>query len=262
MWRDRLEQERALAQGRSRLTLTGYCACCERQAAFEVDCDFSVSGGPNWRETLRCPRCKLNNRMRAAFELIRATLETSTHERTIYLTERFSPFYRAVRARYPNVTGSEFTPERRRLRFLNALQRVRKEDVTQLSFSNAALDLVCTADVLEHVPDYTRALAEFFRCLRPGGTLLLTVPFLITAEHTVQRARMRDDGTVEHLEPPEYHRASYKDPGVLCFYHFGWDLLDRLREAGFAQAEVAIYWSPERGHLGGLQSIIQARKSR
>ena len=51
-------------------------------------------------------------------------------------------------------------------------------------------------------------------------------------------------GTISHLLPPEYHA----DP--LCFYHFGWDLLDALRSLGFRDTLALIYWTGELGYLG------------
>ena len=56
-------------------------------------------------------------------------------------------------------------------------QGVRHEDVPRLSFADGSLGLIGTFDVLEHVPAYTEAMSEFFRCLRPGGMLVATVPF-------------------------------------------------------------------------------------
>ena len=49
-------------------------------------------------------------------------------------------------------------------------------DATRLPFPDASLDAVIAAEILEHVPDDTAALAEIARVLRPGGTLAVTVP--------------------------------------------------------------------------------------
>jgi SAM-dependent methyltransferase len=38
-------------------------------------------------------------------------------------------------------------------------------------------DLLLCTEALEHIPDPRRFLLEAFRCLRPGGRLLVTVPF-------------------------------------------------------------------------------------
>jgi SAM-dependent methyltransferase len=42
---------------------------------------------------------------------------------------------------------------------------------------DASADLVLSTETLEHVPDPSVFLDEAFRCLRPGGHILLTVPF-------------------------------------------------------------------------------------
>ena len=42
---------------------------------------------------------------------------------------------------------------------------------------NASVDVILCTETLEHVPDPSVFLAEAARCLRPGGWLLLTVPF-------------------------------------------------------------------------------------
>lgn len=51
-------------------------------------------------------------------------------------------------------------------------------DLIALPFRDAAFDAVKATEVLEHVPDTARALAECRRVLRPGGHLVVTVPFL------------------------------------------------------------------------------------
>lgn len=45
-----------------------------------------------------------------------------------------------------------------------------------LPFAGGAFDLVCCFQVLEHLPDPARLLAEARRVLAPGGRLLLTTP--------------------------------------------------------------------------------------
>jgi len=49
-------------------------------------------------------------------------------------------------------------------------------DGQSLPVADASLDLVTAFDVLEHLDDDVRALAEFNRILRPEGLLLVTVP--------------------------------------------------------------------------------------
>ena len=48
--------------------------------------------------------------------------------------------------------------------------------ITSLPFADAAFDLVCALDIVEHVEDDVRALDELSRVARPGAALLLSVP--------------------------------------------------------------------------------------
>jgi ubiquinone/menaquinone biosynthesis C-methylase UbiE len=49
-------------------------------------------------------------------------------------------------------------------------------DATRLEFDEGVFDAVTMFDVLEHVPDDERAVAEALRVLKPGGYLLVSTP--------------------------------------------------------------------------------------
>jgi len=49
-------------------------------------------------------------------------------------------------------------------------------DATSIPFGDSVFDAVFIFDVLEHVDEESKALAEIRRVLRPGGKLLVTVP--------------------------------------------------------------------------------------
>jgi len=51
-------------------------------------------------------------------------------------------------------------------------------DALRLPFADHAFDRVIAAEVLEHIPDDSTAMAELARVLRPGGTMAVTVPRL------------------------------------------------------------------------------------
>ncbi len=49
-------------------------------------------------------------------------------------------------------------------------------DIACLPFGDASFDLVICAEVLEHLADEKTAAAEIIRVLKPGGTLVVSVP--------------------------------------------------------------------------------------
>jgi SAM-dependent methyltransferase len=50
-------------------------------------------------------------------------------------------------------------------------------DITAIPGADASFDAILCSEVLEHVPEPTRALDEFARLLKRGGKLILTAPF-------------------------------------------------------------------------------------
>lgn len=53
---------------------------------------------------------------------------------------------------------------------------VKQGDALALPFADGEFDRVVAAEVLEHIPADIQAIAELVRVLRPGGTLVATVP--------------------------------------------------------------------------------------
>jgi SAM-dependent methyltransferase len=53
---------------------------------------------------------------------------------------------------------------------------LRNGSVYELPYENAFFDLVVSYSVFEHLPEYTRALGEVARVMRPGGHFLLGMP--------------------------------------------------------------------------------------
>ena len=50
-------------------------------------------------------------------------------------------------------------------------------DITEIPEPDNSFDAILCSEVLEHVPEPTQALDEFYRLLKPGGKLILTAPF-------------------------------------------------------------------------------------
>lgn len=242
----------------------GRCIACGAGSGFRIA--WSNRQPPHsLRESLACVNCGCNARQRAATAAMLQGLESTAQPR-IYLTEQASPLFIALYRRFPGLLGSEFQPSlARRLKLSAWLWRqrvftwVRHRDATALALDDGSLDAIVCLDVLEHVPDFRAALREFARVLKPGGALLLTVPWHWDRAASREIARLLDGGVVDFMgQPPEYHG----DPlggGVLCFHHFGWDLLDAMRDNGFAEAEALRVADPDRG-LPEAQWVLRARR--
>lgn len=267
----RLAHEEALIpSGAESFLADGWCAVCGRASKFNVSfmyaCETRSDGGPmpNWREHLDCVSCGFINRIRAALHVFRGGLRPSA-QADIYLTEQTTPLYRWLREHYPNTRGSEYLADK--VAPGETLDGLRNENIMATTWADAGFDYVLSFDVLEHVPDPAKAFAECHRILRPGGAMLWAAPFAYgensrMRERNVIRAHLDDAGEVVHLMEPEYH-GNPVDPegGALCFQYFGLEVLDQLRAAGFADAELLFYWSPEFAYLGREQLLCIARKA-
>jgi SAM-dependent methyltransferase len=98
-------------------------------------------------------------------------------------------------------------------------------DLHHLPVADASFDAVVCTEVLEHVAEPAIVLAELSRALRPGGRLLLTVPFVIEL----------------HEEPHDHYR--YTSHG----------LRGLLERAGFADIDVR----PSSGWFATLAQTLR-----
>jgi SAM-dependent methyltransferase len=102
-------------------------------------------------------------------------------------------------------------------------------DALEMPFSDASYDVVICTEMLEHCADPVGAVREMHRVLRPGGTVLVTSPFLWPWHG-------RDD---EETSYPDYWR----------FTHQGWELLLRP----FTDVQITpVAWTANGGSLYGL----------
>lgn len=229
--------------------MAGECGLCDSSKGFRY-----TPG--DLREGLTCIECRCNARQRAAGMVLLDELATPTV--SVYITEQASPLFVALRRRLPRLRGSEFTSDLgQRLRLSLWLARngvpdwIHRQDVTALSFPDAALDALISLDVLEHVPHFEKAIREFARVLRPGAPLVLTVPFYDDRFENETIAHVREDGSIEHAGEPEFHGDPLSG-GVLCFHHFAWELLATMRAAGFSDAAACRAQDPARGLPQGV----------
>jgi len=239
-------------------TVPGYSYTAGRQVDFLVDFQHSGNSGQvNWRERVCCPKTYFNNRMRATFHLFDLEMAPYPDSR-IYLTEQVTPIYSYFADRFPGTVGSEFLGDHLPLGSVDE-NGVRNETLCALSFPDRTFDILISLDVLEHIPEYELAFGECARVLRDGGRMMWSVPFIPSSRCNIVRAKI-ENGQIVHILPPEYHGDPLSSDGVLCFQHFGWEMLGQMRNAGFRDVYALCYQSSEFGYLGGEQFIFVAIK--
>jgi SAM-dependent methyltransferase len=93
--------------------------------------------------------------------------------------------YGSVRGIEISEEAVEYNRERGREVSLGSIER--------MPFADNSFDLALALDVIEHLPDDLPALRELFRTLRPGGSLLVTVPALrmLWSAHDVANGHYR-----------------------------------------------------------------------
>jgi predicted SAM-dependent methyltransferase len=98
-----------------------------------------------------------------------------------------------------------------------------KMDIMDIQYENESFDIIYCSHVLEHVYDDRKAMKEFFRILKKDGWAILNVP--ITKDKTYEDPAITDPEEREKVFGQNDHVRAY-----------GFDYVDRLREAGFSVA--------------------------
>lgn len=216
----------SLATREKTLVSRGTCAPCLCPVNFISDVNGEkLSDGrrmPNWREELQCSCAwRLNNRQRAALHLAQAC-GLMSWMKTLLLGAP-ADFALAYRSQAPDITPLA------RFQFSGS--------AAVLPAEKASYHFALLQDELQDIEPLASALSELARVLMPGGRLIFTVPFHfnIPASEYGGGTGMRADA----------HR-------------FGWDLLDRVKTAGFTTTEALLYWSEEMGYLGSMNFIFLA----
>lgn len=94
-----------------------------------------------------------------------------------------------------------------------------KADAARLPLAGGSYEAVLCSEVLEHVVDPRPVLAEIYRVLQPGGTALITVPFMFR----------------QHADPADYGRYTE------------WFWAENLQRMGFSE-----YTIEKQGLFGSL----------
>jgi SAM-dependent methyltransferase len=73
-------------------------------------------------------------------------------------------------------------------------------DAMNLPLGDETVDTILCTEVLEHIPDPEKAIAEFSRVLRPNGTIITTAPFFFPVHDDWDFFRYSPKGLAEIME--------------------------------------------------------------
>ena len=124
-------------------------------------------------------------------------------------------YTRVLVERGAKVTATEFTPAtlavaKRNVGELGDDVDFRLEDAQSLALPDGRFDKVLLTEVIEHVPQPERAIAEAARVLRPGGVLVVSTPSRFSPMNLAYdlKRRVRRYGFNEHLH--EFTPSSFR----------------------------------------------------
>lgn len=238
--------------------VAGFSYPAAEKVNFLADFVYSDGKNVNWRERLVCPKTGLNNRQRAAVNIMDSELGVITQE-SVNITEQVTALYNFLLGKHPGVIGSEFLGASIPRGSFDK-KGVRNEDLTKLTFEDETFDVVLSFDCFQDMPNFVVGIKEVARIVKLGGRIMWSVPFRSDRELNLQRASLDPKGGIIHHEQPEYHGDPINSDGCLCLTHFGWVMLEQVKSAGFKKAYAVAYWTGVFGYLGVEQFSFVAKK--
>ncbi len=224
----------------------GYCAICQKKTRFTAN--------ENWlRDWYFCSCCGTIPRQRATAEVLNL-VRPKWRDLTVHESSPCINFYAEQCPRYSQSYYFEDVPPGSRK------DGQLCQNLECLTFADCTFDVFITQDVLEHVFNPELVVREIMRVLKPEGVHVFTTPKNKHLLHSRRRARLLEDGTVEHLVPPEYHGNPIADGRSLVTWDYGSDFDDLVMSwAGYVLSDYVIR-DYARGIGGEYLDVFVMRK--
>lgn len=210
---------------------------------------FKTLGSDNLRESLLCEVCGASCRNRflasglldlVGDEHVRSIVDLAARRDgpQIFDTDGFSPLFKFLKAA-EFYTSSIYNPNRAFGQLIRP--KVMNVDLQAMPFPDESYDIILTSDVMEHVRKDDAAHREIYRCLRPGGAYVFTVPYVPGWQ--TNQIRVDSSGADDiYLMEKQFHGDPMSANGILVYRIYGQELIAQLRRIGF---DVTFVDSPE-----------------
>ncbi len=224
----------------------GVCMCCDQEVVF--------TSYDSWlRDHFLCSKCRCIPRERA----LMLTIEEFFPNWVNLHVHESSPGKRGgslkLKKHVKNYMQTQFYPKST---FGTIVQGFRNENLESQTFEDATFDLVITQDVMEHIYHPHKAFKEIARTLKPGGAYVFTVPLVNKHKKSEVWATLGDDGNPVFLKTPEYHGNPVDAKGSPVTMHWGFDIVDFIKESSGMNAQIISNYSKRHGILGEYNEVV------
>ncbi|SOB60073.1 protein of unknown function [Pseudodesulfovibrio profundus] len=224
------------------------CPVCEEKAEFYAAHEWL-------RDHYKCLKCNSLPRDRALFKALHDYIP---HWKSIKVLE-FAPCNDYFSSKVEKYTGTHYFPDSE---LGSTVGEFVNQDAHNLTFDDESFDLIVHEDIMEHLFGPEKALQEMLRVVSPGGSILFTLP-ISKMEKSVQRAAMKDDGTVEYIHEKQYHGNPISEEGSLVVWDYGQDVKDMIVQwcSGFnVDIEFLDEVDQEKGVEGEYLDVVRISK--
>jgi SAM-dependent methyltransferase len=136
------------------------------------------------------------------------------------------------------------------------------QNLERQTFDSERFDIVISLDVMEHVFHPDRAYAEIYRTLKPGGVYIHTFPVHKTQVDAMnRRAELDMDGTVQHLQPAQFHGNPIDSNGSLVTLDYGYDIPMLIARWAPFSVRICRFSDRYRGILGEYTEVFVCEKT-
>jgi SAM-dependent methyltransferase len=174
---------------------------------------FGPFGEPS-RPAVRCPSCFSLERHRLLALAVQRGVVSFTGKDVLNFTADLAVSRLAKSAgrystsNYPEQNGADFG-----------------FNIESIDLPDASYDIIACSHILEHVDD-RKALAELYRVLRPGGSLIIMIPVIEGWSETYENPAITDERE-RHIHFGQFDHVRY----------YGADVRQRIQRAGFGLTE-------------------------